>query len=119
MIGSLLTWGLSFIGPNVLKKGITVIVVLLVGTTAAAAYVAKNQYDQKVAAKQSIVWLQSAYESMRINAESNAVLLKLRDKKIRLLTVELRKIEEDVRYVPDDGCLDKRLPDDVTRLLQR
>lgn len=118
MFGSLLTWGLSFIGPNILKKGSMVLVVLLVSTTAVSAYVAKNQYDKKKAAQQSVIWLQSAFESMQMNAESNAVLIKVRDRKIKALVMELRKTEEVVRYVPDDGCLDKQLPGDVTRLLQ-
>lgn len=45
--------------------------------------------------------------------------VKARDKRVAVLQKQLEETRNEVRQIDDDGCLDRRLPDDALRLLNR
>jgi len=118
MIATIVGWLLSFIGPGILKRGALILIPLLLVSTGAAAYVAKQQYDKNIEGSIAFGALHESYKAQQLEKELADKLIKSRDRVIRTLRRDMQRTEVIINESPNDGCLDTRIPDDIARILR-
>jgi len=91
---------------------------LTLSSAIALGLVAKQQYTKAVIAEQNVAALARTLEIVQNQLVANAKLVIRKQNDTKAVMHERNKLKADLRETPDDGCLDRRVPDAVLKLLR-
>lgn len=92
------------------KFGIYAIIALLVSTLG-LGWFAKHEYDKRVAVESSYEHIKAQYQLKIVQEAKNAAIIATQLDLERKLRREIDVRKQATQQMPDDGCLDRRMPD--------